>query len=77
MDPNLDPSDPELFELTGFGPGLSGSKTVHRPLVLVFRFSVYASFLAVSMWPFPFSVCVFGQHYIQGVYSTDSNINLF
>ncbi len=44
MDPYLDPSDQELFELTGFGPGLSGSKTVYRPLVLVFRFSIYASF---------------------------------
>ncbi len=56
MDPYLDSSGPELFELTGFGSDLSGSKPVHRPLVLIFSFNIYASFLAVRMWPFPFFV---------------------
>ncbi len=57
MDPYLDSSDPELFELTGFGSDLSGSKPVHRPLVLVLSFTIYASFLAVRMLPFSFFVC--------------------
>jgi hypothetical protein len=55
--PHLDSSDPELFELTGFVSDLPGSKPVHRPLVLVLSFNIYASFLAVRMWPFPFFIC--------------------
>jgi hypothetical protein len=57
VDPYLDSSDPELFEMTGFVSDLSVSKPVHRPLVLVLSINIYASFLAVRMWPFPFFVC--------------------
>jgi hypothetical protein len=59
VDPYLDSSDPEFFELTEFAPDLFGSKPVHRPLVLVLGFNIYASFLAVCMWPFPFFEGIF------------------